>query len=157
MKKFLLLFIFIPSLLLSQEFTVETSRGEQRLVIPEDMTLEEAYVQMAGLYLEERYDLEEALKEIDDLTEEVSDYIVEVEDLQKEVDILQEENAELRELYEKERRSQFLRPVASIGAGIDDSFHYVQGSFGIQLFESWFATTDIQYPFRLGISIGRTF
>lgn len=157
MKKLLLLFLFLPSLLFSQEFTVETSRGEQRLVIPEDMTLEEAYVQMAGLYLEERYDLEEALGEIDNLTEEVSKYIVEVEDLQREVDLLQQENAELRRLYEEERKPIFIRPIASIGAGVEDTMNYVIGSFGIQLLEDWYATTDVQYPLRLGVSVGRTF
>lgn len=158
MKRIILILLFIPSLLAAQTFTIETSRGDRTLTIPENMTIEEAYQEMASLYLEERYDLEEALDNIDNLTEEVEEYVVEVEDLQEEVDTLQEENEKLNELYEKEIRTDIVSPIASVGFGIEgDTSYYGSVSVGLQFFESWFITADVSYPVRLGIGIGRTF
>lgn len=158
MKKFILIILFTPSLLLAQTFTIDTSRGEVTLVIPDGVTLEEAYQEMASLYLEERYDLEEAIEEIDSLTEEIERYILEVEELQKEIDALQEENSILVELYERELRTDAFSPMVSLGFGIEgDTSYYGSASVGLRFFESWFVTADFSYPVRLGVGIGRAF
>jgi len=157
MKKIIFLLLFIPSLVFSQTFIVDTSRGPQRVEIPEGYTATEAFREMAVLYLEERYDLEEALEIIDNLTSEVEEYIKLVDRLQEEVDTLQRENEEYQVLLEDEMKPDFVKYVGSAGLGLTETSYYGTASFGLQFLESWFATIDASVPLRLGFSIGRTF
>lgn len=157
MKKILLLIIFIPSILAAQEFVINTSRGDVTLAIPEDMTLEEAYKEMASLYLEERYDLGEALDTIDELAEEVREYVAEIDTLNDEIDNYQEEVERYTSLLEEANKPRLITPIASVGGGVTESFYYGQASFGVQFFENIFVTADMSYPFRLGASVGMTF
>jgi len=158
MNKLPLIFIFISSVLFSQEFTIATSKGEVDLIIPEDMTLEEAYENMASLYLEERYDLEEALAEIDKLTSEAEEYIEEVNRLEEEVDILQNDNEELQDLYDRETRDEAISILFDIGFGIEsDLSYFLSTSFGVQLFDTWYGQIQVSYPIRIGLSLGREF
>ena len=53
MKRILVLALMMVSLLVpafSEEWVISTSQGDKTLVIPENMTIEEAYQKMAQLY-----------------------------------------------------------------------------------------------------------
>lgn len=80
----LILLIFFP-LPASPEGgrSIQTSRGEVKVTIPEGMSAEDAFYEMAALYWEERYDLEDALAQIKKLNISIDEYVKAVGDKEK--------------------------------------------------------------------------
>lgn len=159
MKKLLvgLLIIFMTSLSLpAWETTIETSRGEQRLTLPEGMTFEEAYVQMAKMYLEERFDHEDLIISAQTLVKQVESFRHEnlkLYDLYKEQ---QEQYKNLDSLYQEALRKRFIIPSMHLGAlyDIEEQQVQVQGMFGVIVLERFSVHTLLQFPFAVGMSVG---
>lgn len=150
--------LLLPFILHAQEFSIDTSRGPQTVTIPEGMSFEEAFLTMAGLYLEERFDLEEALEQVDALTEEIEGLLISIDNYIEMVDYYESEVERLLELYENALRTAFLQPYLSVGGGIDLlNRPYGELGLGISLFEMWFITADVRVPLQIGLTLGRTF
>lgn len=158
MSKLFLLLIFVSNLLFAKDFLIETSQGPERISIPTDMGVEEAFLEMAELYLEERYDLEESLDMIDVLTLEIKEYMFLVATYEKESIKLQNEFEELIASFEVENRVNVLSPILFFGTGIEPLSlkQYFSTRMGIVLFEQFYGLTEISYPLRFGISLGFT-
>lgn len=162
---FLIISIFLLSLpLVAQEtFTIDTSEGEKEVVIPEDMTPTEAFLEVSKLYWEERYDLEKALKEIDELLPVIEDYKEEVALLEKERDKLEEENDLLVEKYE-EALAEAQKPELFIPyVGIDGGWDFVNEipAMGIEanvmIKEKFIIGVGFDYPLIPRLQFGMTF
>lgn len=150
--------LFLSSLAVSQEFLIETSRGIQRVVVPANMTIEDAYLTMAQLYLEERFDHEETLSSVESLTQSVEEYVAEVQKLNEEVDNLQSDNATLISMLEESNKTDNMSILGSISLGTQqDRSYYGQAAFGVLLFEQWTVQGEVSTPLRFGIRIGRIF
>lgn len=160
-KIFLFIVLFLISFLsFTQSFEIETSKGIVKLVVPENLSIEEAYQQIAQMYLEERYDLQESLDIIDSLNKEIDEYIEKVSDYIEKVDNLNLEKDELIKLLEEKNKPKFISPFLLIGGGVEDINPYslfVDIQAGIILFERWTLTTILEFPFRIGIGGGIIF
>jgi hypothetical protein len=126
MKRLIFIFtilLFSFPLIAQESFIIETSEGEKEVVIPEDMTPTDAFLEMAKLYWEERYDLEEALKQIDELIPKIEEYQREVARLEEERDKLEEENEKLVKRYEEAlveaQKPELFIPYVGIDGGWD--------------------------------------
>lgn len=115
MKK-LLIFSLVFSLLLSMlgAYTVPTSKGDIELTVPDGLTLEEAYIEMARLYLEERWDHEKLLEETALLTKELDIYIEENKQLRAQYNKLLTSYTKIDELYAELTK---IKPMSSIIIG----------------------------------------
>lgn len=110
------LLLFISSL---HAFTVPTSRGDVELAIPDGLTLEEAYVEMARLYLEERWDHEELLEETSLLTKELDIYIEENKQLRSQYNALITSYTKIDELYAELTKVDPLKSIITGNASYD--------------------------------------
>jgi hypothetical protein len=141
--------------LFAKELEIETSKGIIEIELPEDQSVEESFKEMAVLYLEERWDHEDLLKETELLLQEIKDYqssVKQVQDLYEETLISYEE---LKKLYEKETRPDFLSPVLAFSLTIPFEYTFTGSvSFGILLMEKFQVNTIISYPLGLGLSLG---
>lgn len=169
MNKLRNFFLIISLLLLSfpliaqESFIIETSEGEKEVVIPEDMTPTEAFLEMSKLYWEERYDLEEALKQIDELIPKIREYEREVARLEEEIDKLQEENEELVKRYD-EALAEAQKPELFIPyVGLDGGWDFVNQipAMGIEgnlmIKEKVILGVGFDYPLIPRIQFGITF
>lgn len=156
MKKIIILiFLFISVLGFTQTYEIETSQGVRTITVPEGYTLEQTLIEIAGLYFEERYDLEELLQDHSELITEVEQYQEMVDIYREEIHELMEKYSELTELYEKKQRmANFLfLPTAGIDYSNDSG---VQGKFGIGLllFQRAWIQLEIGVPYSIGFTFG---
>ena len=150
-KIFTLLLVLISFPLIAQEsFIINTSQGEKEVVIPEGMTPTEAFLEMAKLYWEERWDHEQTLKREQEAYDQIDRLNVVIDDLQKEIEKLQEQLRETERLLDKALKPDpfALRTIITYGN------NSVGGGLSITLFESVGASLSAEYPlgFRVGIS-----
>ena len=157
----LLVFSLVFSLALGclGAYTVPTSRGDIELVVPTGYTLEEAYVEMARLYLEERWDHEELLAKADELTVQVDDYVRENESLRVQYNALLNDYARLAELLEEKNKLVPIQGILGIGATLSEKFSVMSPTIriGAFIYEKILIETQLSYPFSLGFSAGFIF
>lgn len=153
------MFISLP--LFSQEFVIETSRGNQRLVIPEGASLEEAYKVLAVLYLEERWDHEDTILELEKLLSKSNDLLRDIERYKNKNEIVHQEKDILINMLELNSKKLLLRPFFSLGIGrfFENEFVKYYGSVSAGGFWLDKITTSIEmrYPLQVGLSIGIIF
>lgn len=140
-------------------FTVPTSKGDVELTIPEHMSLEEAYVEMARLYLEERYDHEELIAATERQSTSVSSYIIANQELRKQYQSLLKDYNLLVESMQTEIKGNPLRGFLGIEVDFEEKFSIMKPSIlvGCCLFERFLITTRFSYPWSIGIGLGTTF
>ncbi len=159
MKKLLvgvLLLLTLSFSLPAWETTIQTSRGEQTLTLPEGMTFEEAYIHMAKMYLEERFDHEDLIISAQTLVKQVESFRHENQKLYDLYVQRGEQYKNLSSLYEEALRKRFIIPSMHIGAlyGIEEQQVQVQGMFGVIVLERLSFHTLLQFPFAVGMSVG---
>lgn len=127
MKRFILTLILILCSVSVYAYTLETSRGEIELTVPEGVTLEEAYYEMAKLYLEERFDHEKLISSSEKMIKEYEEYSSLNDRLKEENKVLLEkyektlsDYEDLLSLYREKNKREFLRPL--LGAGYIRNF-----------------------------------
>lgn len=159
MKKICTLIILILSIASLHAFTVSTSRGDVELAVPSDMTLEEAYIEMARLYLEERYDHEDLIEATERQTTSVSSYIVANKELRDQYQDLLVDYNNLVEEMNKEIKSVPLKGFVGMEVDFEEQFTIMKPSIllGGVVFERVLVTTRVGYPWSLGIGVGFTF
>lgn len=162
---FLILFLVLFSLP-AQFYQIETSRGVQTVEIPEGYSAEDAFLEMAKLYLEERFDHEDLIKEAGLLTASVKRYTEKVENLTsknhsllgdyKQLELLHDD---LIRLYEKKIKARPFTPTLNLGYihNIETNDSIFLGSAGGVLFEKISLQTTFTYPFGVGVTIGVQF
>lgn len=134
MKK-LLIFSLVFSLLLSVlgAYTVPTSKGDIELTVPGGLTLEEAYIEMARLYLEERWDHEKLLEESALLTKELDIYIEENKQLRAQYNKLLTSYTKIDELYTELTK---VKPMSNVITG-NASYDLVNRNVNLALTGGW--------------------
>ena len=159
MKKILLIFtilILLLSHLPAVSFVIETSKGEKTLTVPEGLTLEEAYSEMARLYLEEKWAHEELIEQTNDLIEKSENYKTSSEEMTCLYQELLEKYDSLVASYEKKTKKTFFIPLISAGLGYNitqETMTYTAG-FGIMIYEKMFFKTHISYPWEVRLEVG---
>lgn len=158
MRKILFIVLMIAFFLapaFSEEWVISTSQGDKTLVIPEGMTIEEAYQKMAQLYWEERYDREELQDTVATLTKSAEGYISKIEDLETSNDSLLSDYEELVSLYEEKTKVPWVKGVigADMGYAFDNSMTATLWG-GVLLKERVLAEAGIRYPWALTIKLG---
>lgn len=151
-----LILCFLTLGVFAQSYEIETSRGMKVVQVPEGYTMEEAFLAVSKLYLEERFDHEDLIKEVEELPEKIDTYIEKNEILNQKNKELILEYENLDRLYRKELRPRVFTPFLSLGYHFDienntNNFH---GAFGGFLFETISLQTIISYPLGIGVSIG---
>lgn len=157
-KIFFILYLLISSILYSeQSFIINTSKGPQKVVIPEGMTAVDAFKEMAVLYLNERFDHEKTLEEVDKLVKEAKEYIAQVKDYKEKQEKLQKKYDDLVLAYDSENK--LFAPLFLIGVQSDfiDSSKSLKLSSGLLFKDFLIGTIDISYPLGIGFSIGGIF
>ena len=122
-KKLLIviLFCFISTVLFSESYQLPTSQGDKELYIPDDSgKLRQAYIDIASLYLEERFDHEKSLIHVESLlslTDEYKTYFTTLEGTTQ--DLIRELSIETPDLFRVyltgHYRYNFLSPGLNIG------------------------------------------
>ena len=161
MKKALLLLIsiFMVYPLFAEGWIISTSQGDKTLVVPEGLTLEEAYCQMAQLYWEERYDREELQSTVEDLTEKADDYITSNKELiQSQTELIQNYK-DLSILYEDKLKAPWIRGLLSIDMGWSITDGQFNGALygGILIKERVTLEAGLSYPWRIHLKAGVVF
>jgi len=150
MKKLLIaiLFCFISTMLFAESYQLPTSQGDKELYIPDNpIKLRQAYIDMASLYLEERFDHEKSLDHVDSLlslTDEYKTYFTTLEETtQGLIRELSEDTPDLFRFYlTGHYRYNFLSPGLNLGIG-----------FQIQIFESLMIGVFYEVPTSVGIRV----
>ena len=140
-------------------YEIQTSAGEKTLVLPEGMSFEEAYIEMAKLYIEERADHEKLIEQTAELVAKSKEFEEVSAKLKTLQDELVQKNEEISNLY---RRLNRVHPVYFLTtAGIStDTFAKVSSidlGFGLELFESLVAIVEVSYPWCFGFKAGVKF
>ncbi len=156
MKKLLSIIFIVFFLFPLGAYEIETSKGIKTVTIPEDKTMEEAFLTMAKLYLEESYDHGELLEETEKLTEEIEKYKTLVQEKEN-LYIEQLENYnDLKKTYEKTLKPEGIIPSLNIGMqySLEDTSKHFHVQLGVILFERINFYTIVSYPPSIGISLG---
>lgn len=128
-------------------YEVETNRGAQQVVIPDNMTETDVLLYLAKSYYNLYYDYEDLKEQTSVLTDQVSSYISFNQELRSQYESLLTSYEELTSLYKKALKSQTLK--ASIGANIDFNLPLnlsrVNLTVGAFLFEKFNIFTSIGY------------
>lgn len=155
---FLLLTTVFPVLSLTaeeREFTISVHGEEQTVVIPEDMSAEEAFVEMAELYYEAEADLTDSLDREEALRQETDEYQGYVDDLINSYNDLLTQYRELSDVYERSRRPSPLLPYLGMSGGRSWGGEWpVYGGVeaGLAVYETTTVGLETSYaPFRLGL------
>lgn len=157
MRKLLIFVIFfLFSFTLSADWTISTSRGDKILVVPEGLTLEEAYCQMAQLYWEERYDREELQATVKDLTEKTEEYIAINESLVKSQATLIQNYKDLSHLYEEKLKSPWMKGLLSVDIGFPLLEDRINGTIygGVLIKERITLEAGLGFPWEVHIKAG---
>lgn len=152
-------FVALGHLAFAQSFQVQTSIGTKTLVVPDGMTIEDAYVEMAKLYIEERADHEKLISQTEDLVEKAKKY----EEVSNELnniksDIIDKDN-EIINLYKKLNQKRFLAPLFMLGVKTE-GFKKVDGvsiAAGVEIFERASLFVEMSYPWSIGLKAGVKF
>lgn len=133
-----------------ETFDLETSKGTVELHMPAQEDLRGAYIDMAGLYIEERYDVEELLEENDKL-------IADNERLEEQLKKTEEELEETKEIADELRKQ--INPVFRSGVGFGVGVVLPQEVspqiwYGIVLFNRVQVNVYAKYPFEIGLQTG---
>jgi hypothetical protein len=155
MKKFILTIslILLGTFAFAETYTLPTSQGDKELYIPDDSEeLREAYIEMASLYLEERFDLEESLEHSKSLLGIHDDYKTYYEKLEDSTqDLIRElskpEDIDLFRIYwVGGYRYDFLSPWFNVSLGIQ-----------LQILESIIIGLSYEVPTSVRITISERF
>lgn len=152
----ILIGVLTVSGLTAQEWTIPTSQGDKILVVPEGLTLEEAYCQMAQLYWEERYDREELQTAIDDLTKKTEDYLASNEDLIQSQTELVQNYKDLTYLYEEKLKTPWFKGLLSVDLGWSPSSNQLNGTLygGVLIKERVTLEAGLSYPLEVHLKAG---
>lgn len=165
-KILMILIIFVEGLCVVQAihaaewtYTIQTSAGEKTLVLPEGMSFEEAYVEMAKLYIEERFDHEKLIEQTTELiakSKEFEEISVKLQALQNE---LVQKNEEISNLYKKLNRVHpvYFLTTAGVSTNAFAKIDSIDLGFGLELFETWVAVVEVSYPWCFGFKAGVKF
>lgn len=141
------------------EFVVSGSFGTKTLIIPEGTTIEEAYVEMAKLYLEEKADNEKLISQLEDIIQKSNDYEVTSLKLKSLQEDLNEKNKELIKLYQEITKPVLFSPLIDFGITTSE-FKKIDGmslGLGVEILEKAMLSCVISYPFSIGIRAGVKF
>ena len=155
MKKIFLVIVFIilGGFLYAETYSLLTSQGDKELYIPDNFEdLRDAYIVMSSLYVEERFDLEISLAQVNSLLgihDKYKTYYTDLEQTtQKLIKDLSKGHTDLFRIYlDGFYRYNILSPTFNIGIGIK-----------VQIYESLMIGIFYEVPASFGISItGRLF
>lgn len=145
-----LFMLFSNSVDAQETHMLETSRGTIELLIPEGEDLRWGFIDMASLYIEERYD-------VDDLLEE-NDLLIGInEELQKRLEETEKELDETLNLLEKLKNDN--GPIVQNNVSIGAALYGIQQispqiGYGIILFDTVQISIFARYPFAIGLNVG---
>ena len=143
------------------EWTISTSQGEKTLVIPEGLSLEQAYQQMAVLYWEERYDRETLTATVAELTAEVEAYQSSVEELTSSQEELIGLYRDLQSYYEadSESKSPWVKGMFSSAVGYDWKNKSIAVDLwgGVILKDLFIVEAGLGYPWSAKVKLGDLF
>lgn len=157
-----IIFILILSLFvfngISEEIKVDTSKGEKTLIIPDDPDeLREAYIDMALLFIEEKYSHDETLAREKELIKLNDDSLDKISILEANTD----------ELLKRVDKKDIFKHGLSLGGGADFNFvnlftptYSFKGlaSYDILLFEKVMIKSVVQFPpIGVGLMLGLMF
>lgn len=152
-----IMFLIANVAMASAVYTVPTSRGDVKMVIPDGVTIEQAYVGVAQLYLEERYDYEELRDSADQLITDVTDYQGQVAQLTLDYQNLSQAQTGLTTVLDAKVKTDWIQPLVFLSIGSIGSVPIFNGSsitIGVLAFEKIIVGTSVIYPFSLGFTIG---
>jgi len=142
-----------------QSFKIQTSIGEKTLVVPDGMTIEEAYCEMAKLYIEERASYETLAIQTEDLVSKAKEFEETSRKLVSAKQELADKEAQLADLYKKLGKTPMFSPVVLVGmntASFDriDAFSI---SAGVEIYGSAVVLAEATWPWSFGIKAGVKF
>lgn len=134
----------------AESVMLNTPRGEQELYVPESYAkLREAYIDMAGLYLGERFDHERSIRHVDTLLSVNKQLLTSNLALRTTVDRLQ---SELDKRYLPDPIQHYI--VFGPGAGIESTVAYgAYVGYGALLFERVMIAGTIGLPLTIQILV----
>lgn len=158
-KIIILLIVFSFSNLYAKDYYVDTSRGPQKVVIPEGVSEIDAFLTVSRLYLEERWDHEDLINDTDNLLKEIEEYKKSNDSLELLYKEAIEKGKEISDLYKEKSRTKLVSPELVLGS----SYVFKEGTIlmnlmiGAEFFEKFKVYTNIGFPFSVGLSIGVSF
>lgn len=156
MKNLLMTLLIVSAVILHLgAYTIETSKGPVELEIPEGYSLEEAYCEMAKLYLEERWDHEKLIVDAKELSDSVDSYIEENRKLREECTTLQNSYDRLVSLYEERTKVKLLQPFMGAHVGSDSEFNSMSFGldFGAIVLDRFITYTSVSYPWQITLGL----
>ena len=144
----LLLIFFVSFFTYAETYMLPTSQGDKELYIPDDHEeLREAFIEMSSLYIEERFDHEKSLSQIDSLLklhDDYKEYYTNLEKTtQKLIKELSKDDTDLFRVYlQGHYRYDLLNPFFNVGIGIQ-----------IQIFESITFGLFYEVPSSVGVNV----
>ena len=141
-----------------QSWTISTSQGEKELIVPEGMTLEEAYQTMAVMYWEERYDREELQVSLDQLAASAQSYLEDATASRNALNELLLSYQQLASLYEDKTSVPWVKGILGIDFGyrVDNTFDGTLWG-GVLIKEKITLEAGLSYPWNFHLKAGIIF
>lgn len=124
-------------------YTVETSRGEQKVVIPDGYTEKDVLLIIAQKYYELNYSFEDLTEKTNKLTADVEEYIEENKKLRDNYDTVIANYSTVVTKLESLSKTTFLKGLAGAGIKYVDKSFLAEIHLGAELFERLSIITSV--------------
>ncbi len=160
---FLTIIIFSLTPLVAEEVEIEHPNPNKELItliVPETYDeLKEAYIEMAKLYIGERYDLEQCLEDQEKLLHNYDKIKKEV--ISPLMEQLKKNEKAIEDIAKEKVKKEVFRAGVFISSGGQFQNNklepFITGTPYIQLFETFNIGVVVGYPFRIGLGLGVIF
>lgn len=144
-KLFLVVLILLSCLALFAETTyvVETSRGEQKVIIPDGYTEKDVLLIIAQKYYELNYSFDDLTEKANKLAKDTEEYIEENKKLRENYDTLIANYSTVVTKLENLSKTTFLKGLAGAGIKYVDKAFLAEIHLGAELFERLSIITSI--------------
>ena len=148
MKKiliFAILLLFSAALFADTVYEIETSKGIQKVVVPEGYTELEVLLEVSKAYYELSYDFDELTEKAETLTKDVETYIQENQKLRTEYQQLDSDYQAIVEKLTKTSKPTIFKGLVGAGVGYYQTNIYPVLNLGAELFERFSLVTSLGF------------
>lgn len=149
-----LILLFLSIFSYGQTYEVSTSQGVKEITLPPGYTVEQAFLEVLMLYIEEGYDLDALLLDHAELITEVEGYKALIIEYEIKVNTILTDYQDLMDLYEKKDRMRNFLIMPCIGFSYGKEQLSGRFGFGVLWFQEVFTGLNVSIPYGINVMLG---
>lgn len=149
-----LILLFLSIFSYGQTYEVSTSQGVKEITLPPGYTVEQAFLEVLMLYIEEGYDLDALLLDHAELIIEVEEYKALIIEYEIKVNTILTDYQDLIGLYEKKDCMRNFLVMPTIGYSYGSEKHSARFGLGVLWFQKVWTGLNVSVPYQIGFMLG---